>query len=172
MSTMTPLPENDPMMLAWKDHKATEDYENSVRWAQNLGAVTITPGPHGTVLTADHPHLEGSLWGLFIAGYEKGRTTRGKEISQVVDAFDVVKKAMKDDPDLAWSWHCNIAMSFYDELGPMVEPSAVRHEVCNRAAARFMKLCFDVDTSEHPQFTPEQPISAMPDAPESYQGTD
>lgn len=67
------------------------------------------------------------------------------------DAFAVLKHSLQMDSDFAWSWHCNIAMAFFDELGPLVEPSALRHEVCNRAAARFMRLCFDVDTSQSPQ---------------------
>jgi len=149
MSTMTPLPDDDPMMLAWRAFQETDDYKNALKWVQELGSITFSFNANGTRITAEHPYVEGSLWAPFIAGYEKGRTTRGKEISQVTDAFDVVKKAMKDDPELAWSWHSNIAMSFYDELG-LVERSENRSVVCNRAAARFMAMCFDVDTSKEP----------------------
>lgn len=67
----------------------------------------------------------------------------------VAKAFEVLKQAMHDDFEFAWSWHCNIAMAFYDELGPLITPSGTSHEVANRAAARFMKLCFDVDTSQN-----------------------
>jgi len=57
------------------------------------------------------------------------------------EAFEVLKQAMKDDPDLAHGWHSNIAMAFYDECDHVsVEP-------CHRGATRFMKSCFDVKTS-------------------------
>jgi len=53
-------------------------------------------------------------------------------------AFDVLKKTMVDDPDYAWSWHCNIAV--------MAQDAGASHVVANDGAARFMKLWFDVDT--------------------------
>ena len=57
-------------------------------------------------------------------------------------AFGALKKAMKKDPDYAWSWHCNIACSVMD--------AGATHKVANDGAGRFMKLCFDVDTSRGP----------------------
>ena len=62
--------------------------------------------------------------------------TRSKMNTQ--KAFFILKKAMKDDPDYAWSWHCNIAVTAQDAGAP--------YGVANEGAARFMKLCFDVDT--------------------------
>jgi hypothetical protein len=119
---------------------------------------------------------------------------------QTAKAFAVLKAAMQADSGFAWSWHCNLAMSVYDESRPQCiceildgkefsghrpDCAVVRahdarhfkehqlsHEFCNNTAARFMKLCFDVDTSKHPEFTPEEPKSVMPDVPESYGGTD
>lgn len=88
------------------------------------------------------------------------------QLTPVGEAFAVLKQALQDDPEYAWSWQSNIAMAFYDELGPMVDPSALRHEVCNRAAARFMRLCFDVDTSKPPESsaaTRAQPPCPPPD---------
>jgi hypothetical protein len=55
-------------------------------------------------------------------------------------AFEVLKKAMEEDEDYAWSWHCNIAMAAYDE--------GLSHKKANKAANRFMKLCFGIDTKE------------------------
>ena len=72
--------------------------------------------------------------------------------NSVSEALDVLKSAMATDPDYAWSWQCNIAMAMFDELGPLVTPSGLSHEVCNRAAARFMKLCFDVDVTKFSQW--------------------
>jgi hypothetical protein len=93
---------------------------------------------------------------------------------EVARAFMVLTRAMRSDPDYAWSWHCNIAMSFYD-VALLIEPSAERHKVSNEAAARFMKQCFGADTSKHPRelaAIPEEPVSVMPDAPESYAAKD
>jgi len=52
--------------------------------------------------------------------------------------FDLLKESIQKDSDYAHSWHCNIAMAFYDEGGT--------HEMSNRAATRFMKNAFDVET--------------------------
>lgn len=46
--------------------------------------------------------------------------------------------ALKDDPGFAWSWHCNVAMCVMDEGGD--------YAMANKAASRFMKLAFDVET--------------------------
>lgn len=50
-------------------------------------------------------------------------------------------RALQNDLDWAWSYHCNIAMAFQDEGGD--------HKTANRAAARFMKNWADVDTTQH-----------------------
>lgn len=52
MSTaMTPVPEDHPLMLAWKEFKLTDEYHNSKKWAS-------------------HPeHVEGSLWTAFMMGW-------------------------------------------------------------------------------------------------------
>ena len=42
---------DEPMMVDWAAHKATPEYENSKRWASDPG------------------YLDGSLWGLFMAGW-------------------------------------------------------------------------------------------------------
>jgi hypothetical protein len=59
----------------------------------------------------------------------------------ITDAFNRLKKALNDDPDYAWSWHCNIAVAYQDEGGT--------HQAANRAAARFMRNCFDADANEY-----------------------
>lgn len=55
------------------------------------------------------------------------------------EAFAVLAEALKEDNNFAHGWHCNIAMSCYD--------AGATHKVANEGASRFMKLCFDVDTS-------------------------
>ena len=61
------------------------------------------------------------------------------------EALEILKSAMRDDPAYAWSWHCNIAMASIDEGAP--------HDAGNAAAARFMQLCFGVDTTNAPTAT-------------------
>lgn len=51
MSTMTPVPENHPLMVAWNAYKLTEDYANTLRWAVRS------------------EHTEGSLWAAFEQGW-------------------------------------------------------------------------------------------------------
>lgn len=67
----------------------------------------------------------------------------------VPSAMAVVCKALQDDPEYAWSWHCNIAMSAFDE--------GMGHYAANKAAARFLGLLAGVDTTKHPGFPPQHP---------------
>ena len=66
----------------------------------------------------------------------------------IAEAIDVLKVAVNNDSEYAWSWHCNLAMSAYDE--GLSKPAA------NRSAARFMKLLFDVDMTKHEYFKDTQ----------------
>lgn len=69
--------------------------------------------------------------------------------ADVPSAMTVVCKALQDDPEYAWSWHCNIAMSAFDE--------GIGHYAANKAAARFLDLLAGVDTTKHPGFPPQHP---------------
>ena len=77
----------------------------------------------------------------------------------VENAFEILKKAMKDDDPIkagsyAHSWHCNIAMMCHDAIhaSGVVEKGLLSNNaprvIGNDAATRFMRLCFDVDTKE------------------------
>lgn len=60
-------------------------------------------------------------------------------------AFRVLTRAIRKDPAYAEGWQANIAMSVYDESRSNgTQPLSA--EFCNRATARFMKICFGVDT--------------------------
>jgi hypothetical protein len=62
-------------------------------------------------------------------------------------AMDVLRNAMAADPEYAWSWQANIAMAFFDEAKLAMErrePTNM-HALSNKAAARFMQQCFEVD---------------------------
>ncbi len=74
-----------------------------------------------------------------------------KTPNRIQAAFEILKSAMRDEPGYAWTWHCNIAVASADE--------GLTHAASNAAAARFMKLCFDVDTSKPPTgpVEPEEP---------------
>lgn len=67
----------------------------------------------------------------------KGKVIRVRTLSA---AHDAMKAFLGVDPDLAWTWHCNIACCAMDE--------GMDHDKAQRVAERFMKLAFDVDTSE------------------------
>ena len=60
----------------------------------------------------------------------------------IEDARAAITYAMVKDPDIAWAWHCVLAVNMQDE--------GVSHKVSNAGAARFMKQVFDVDTSVAP----------------------
>lgn len=76
---------------------------------------------------------------------------------KVKEAFEVIRQAMIDDNpseqgSYAHSWHCNIAMACYDAIKDSHNDKQIHthyeaHEVANDAASRFMKMCFDVETS-------------------------
>lgn len=69
------------------------------------------------------------------------------------DAMKVVIAALHNDPDYAWSWHCNAAMAAFDV--------GVPHYQANQAAARFMRFLADVDTAKHPGFPTPPPAAAQ-----------
>lgn len=79
---------------------------------------------------------------------------RAPTASETAAAVRVLQLSMFVDHEFAWGWHCNIAMSFFDEMKSMRELS--EHpglpKIANRAAARFMKTCFDVDVREFEQW--------------------
>lgn len=69
---------------------------------------------------------------------------KNKKTITTRDAFNVLKTALQMDNSYAWAWHCNIAMASVDE--------GMEHKAANRAAARFMSTCFEVDTTEFKEY--------------------
>jgi len=63
---------------------------------------------------------------------------------ETATAFRVLQYSLMIDTGYAWSWHCNLAMASVDE--------GMDHVAANRAAARFMKNCFDVDVTLSPEW--------------------
>lgn len=69
-------------------------------------------------------------------------------------AMNHLRKAFADDPEYAYGWHANIAMSCVDAM--MTQKDRVPmdsysdfHYAANDGASRFMKVCFDTETSLH-----------------------
>jgi len=62
----------------------------------------------------------------------------------VKEAVEALSQAIKDDSDLAWGWHSNIAACYMDE--------GATHERANWAAYRFMSTAFGVDMTQNPNW--------------------
>lgn len=64
--------------------------------------------------------------------------------------IDVIRTEMRKDPSYAHGWHSNIAMMCYDAMrdNDKVLDHDFALQVGNEAASRFMKLCFEVETSQ------------------------
>ena len=67
-------------------------------------------------------------------------TKDGKEIT-TKDIISMLSKRIKTDEELAWWFHCNIAMTAFE--------AGTEYKMANDGAARFMKLAFDVDTTKY-----------------------
>ena len=63
---------------------------------------------------------------------------------KIKEVFDILKKAIEEDSEYAWGWHCNIATAAVDE--------GLEHKAANRAAARFMRCCFGVDMTKQQNY--------------------
>jgi hypothetical protein len=73
---------------------------------------------------------------------------QAEQAQPVAEAMKTVTKAMQDDPDYAWGWHCNIAMAFVDAGGD--------HYTANQGAAKFMRLLANVEPAHELPSTPPQ----------------
>ena len=73
------------------------------------------------------------------------------ELDQEPSPLTPLKLALQKDLDYAWTWHCNLAMAFYDSWNNETRPADI-HRKANEAAARFMKQAFDVDVKQCKQY--------------------
>ncbi len=71
-------------------------------------------------------------------------------MTEIENAVEALSEAFRDDESFAHSWHCNLAMAFYDSFPKCLHPEKIIecHKLANEGAARFMKNAFGVDTSE------------------------
>jgi len=58
--------------------------------------------------------------------------------------IEPLKKAMQEDFEFAWAWHCNLAML-------AIDAGADRFRA-NRKAAEFMLSAFDVDVTQSERY--------------------
>ncbi len=58
--------------------------------------------------------------------------------------FENLKADIHNDEELAWGWHCNLAVSALDE--------GVSHETSNKIAARTMMVFFGYDITKHKHY--------------------
>jgi hypothetical protein len=69
MSAMAALPDNHPIMQAWRTYSASEEYANTKKWCTRP------------------EHVDGSLWAAFLAGYTNSTVTHDAEWAAVVAAL-------------------------------------------------------------------------------------
>lgn len=61
------------------------------------------------------------------------------------EASDTLRTAIQGDPELAWAWHCNIAV-------PIMDVTGSSHKEANEAAAYIMFTLFGCDITTHPHY--------------------
>ena len=66
--------------------------------------------------------------------------------TQRSNSFTAFKKDMQEDKELAFAWHDNLACCVMDSFPD--SDTGENHARANEAAKRFMRLAFDIDTSE------------------------
>lgn len=72
MTTMSKVPDDHPLMIAWNEYKAGPDFENTKQWA-----------------TAPK-YTEGSLWAAFMAGWYKAVALQAQQPAAPSGAVNVV----------------------------------------------------------------------------------
>lgn len=64
--------------------------------------------------------------------------------SSLPAAMAVVCAALRNDPEYAWGWHCNLTMMAYDAGAP--------HPVASEGSARFLQILADINVRHDPRF--------------------
>lgn len=64
---------------------------------------------------------------------------------EVLHPAQALAAEIRSDPELAWAWHCNIAMPIFDVVG-------CSHKEANEAAAHLMQHLFECDITTHPHY--------------------
>lgn len=61
---------------------------------------------------------------------------------------NVLTEALRQDPEYAWSWHCNVAVAAQD--------AGMDYAASQLAAAKFLQLLANVDTTQSPHYPATQ----------------
>ena len=69
-----------------------------------------------------------------------------RELPKPAECFDGLSAAMRDDPEYAWGWLCNLAMPIMDAI------DGCTHEQANQAGANLLQHLFGYDITTHPHF--------------------
>jgi hypothetical protein len=59
------VPKDDPLMIAWEAYRATESFAVAKKWAE-----TFEVRYCDNEVKVRHPHIDGSLWAMFVAGFK------------------------------------------------------------------------------------------------------
>lgn len=70
-----------------------------------------------------------------------------EKIMTTPSPFALLTEQLKEDPEYAWSWHCNIAMGIFDRVD-----NQISHRKSNEIAASMMKSFFDIDITTNPSY--------------------
>lgn len=97
---MQQCPPDHPLMKAWTAHQATEDYQNSYRWATAAIEHAILPEPKDPTanrFTHDHyrQFVTGSLWAAFMAGFNAA-TELAASLHESVNPASDMERLNKD----------------------------------------------------------------------------
>lgn len=75
---MQQVPSDHPMMIAWKKHQSTDEFKSSKNWAK------------------EHEHLDGSLWALFVAGWNAAHDALDPIHAKEADRLSDLQKVARD----------------------------------------------------------------------------
>lgn len=65
MPVSAKVPDDHPLMIAWEKYRASEEGVTSDKWARVL---KVSEPMQGQIIV-EHPHVVGSLWAAFMAGF-------------------------------------------------------------------------------------------------------
>jgi hypothetical protein len=64
----------------------------------------------------------------------------------IASSFEELKEAIQNDPDYAWSWHCNLAVPMQDEgMSPYSSQLAASRILSNFFGVDMLKNQFYID---------------------------
>jgi alkyl sulfatase BDS1-like metallo-beta-lactamase superfamily hydrolase len=84
MPVMQQCPDDHPLMIAWKSYQATEEYQNSYKWATAAIEHVVLPEPTDPAanrITEDNyrQYVQGSLWAAFMAGFDAASALKTRQ---------------------------------------------------------------------------------------------